>query len=88
MRAARRQGIAGPKGIERRAAGRHRLCRELDLILARSSFMQYLSEYYRARVAECEWQAEQTNDERIRQHYRLLAEHWRLLLEQFEKHGL
>jgi hypothetical protein len=50
--------------------------------------VRYLNEYYRARIAECERQAEQTKDERIRKQYRLLAEHWRLLAEQFEKHGL
>jgi phage terminase Nu1 subunit (DNA packaging protein) len=50
--------------------------------------MGQLNEYYRARAAECERQAEETKDERTREQYRMLAEHWRLLAEQFEKHGL
>ena len=50
--------------------------------------VRHLSEYYRARAAECERQAEQTNDQRIREQYRLLAEHWRFMAEQFDKHGI
>jgi hypothetical protein len=50
--------------------------------------VQHLSDYYRARAAECDRQAEQTRDEGIREQYRLLAEHWRFMAEQFEKHGL
>jgi phage terminase Nu1 subunit (DNA packaging protein) len=50
--------------------------------------MRHLIDYYRARAAECERQAEQIKDERTRRQYQLLAEHWRLLAEQFEKHGL
>jgi len=64
------------------------LCLEPDAARPRWTPMPHLSEYYRARVEECDRQAEQTKDERIREQYRLLAEHWRLLAEQFEKHGL
>jgi hypothetical protein len=50
--------------------------------------MRHLSEYYRARAAECERRAEETKDEHTRQQYRLLVEHWRLLAELFDKHGI
>lgn len=52
------------------------------------SSMRHLIEYYRARAEECERQAKETKDEPTRRQYELLAEHWRLLAEEFEKHSL
>jgi len=71
-----------------RSASVHTRARGTRGAALRYSLMGRLNEYYRARIAECERQAEQTKDERIREQYRLLAEHWRLLAELFDKHGL